>query len=81
MYENAVVSGHYYHLSEGVRVSEKVLDFKKDIRKNSDLTNLQDFFPSTEEIEETSTIHYEEKARKNLVELNKRFPNLLKGDE
>lgn len=81
LYENAVISSHYYHLREGVGVSQKVLDFKKDIRKNSDLTNLQDFFPFTEEIEETSTIQHEEKARKNLGELNKRFPNLLKGNE
>lgn len=81
LYENAVISGNYHHLRERVGVSQKVLDFKKDIRKNSDLTNLQDFFPSTEEIEETSTIQHEEKARKNLGELNKRFPNLLKGDE
>lgn len=81
LYENAVISGNYHHLREGVGVSGKVLDFEKDIRKNSDLTNLQDFFPSTEEIEETSTIQHEEKARKNQRELNKRFPNLLKGDE
>ncbi|PGQ79680.1 hypothetical protein [Priestia megaterium] len=81
LYENAVISGNYHHLREGVGVSGKVLNFEKDIRKNSDLTNLQDFFPSTEEIEETSTIQHEEKARKNQGELNKLFPNLLKGDE